>query len=190
MHALVVALLFFFGQPFWEAKTPEQWTDREVDSILNDSPWVQTAGSTPPLQVILATARPIEEAESRVRERTKKAPDMAEPDPDYIAFLSDHRDQDFVLAIPYPQRTGLGRAGEQKKLEDDSVMVIGRKSYQMVGYFPPAPGDPVLRLIYERVVKPTDKTVTFRLYLPGVSFPEREVEFRVKDLMYRGKLEM
>jgi hypothetical protein len=39
-------------------------------------------------------------------------------------------------------------------------------------------------------VKASDKTVFFRLYLAGLKFPEREVEFRVKDLMYQGKLEM
>jgi hypothetical protein len=39
-------------------------------------------------------------------------------------------------------------------------------------------------------VEPTDKNVVFRLYLPGVTFPDREVEFRVKDLMYHGKLAM
>ena len=50
--------------------------------------------------------------------------------------------------------------------------------------------DPVLRLIFDREVKPSDKTVTFRMYLPGLNFPEREVEFRVKDLMFQGKLEM
>lgn len=189
MHVLV-ALLFFLGQPFWETKPPEQWTDDEVDSILRDSPWVQTAGSTPAMLVILATARPIEEAERRVQARTKKRRGEPEPDSDYAAFLSDHRDQDFVLAIPYATVKDLGSAQDQKRMENDSVMVIGHKSYQMAGYFPPTPSDPVLRLIYERMVKPTDKTVTFRLYLPGVSFPEREVEFRVKDLMYRGRLEM
>jgi hypothetical protein len=60
----------------------------------------------------------------------------------------------------------------------------------IVGHFPPADTDPVLRLVFPRVVKSTDKSVTFQLYLPGIPFPEREVEFRVKDLMYHGKLEM
>jgi len=39
-------------------------------------------------------------------------------------------------------------------------------------------------------VKAADKSVLFRLYLSGLTFPEREVEFRVKDLLYHGKLEM
>ena len=69
-------------------------------------------------------------------------------------------------------------------------MIIGKKSYPMVGHFPPTPSDPVLRLIFPRAVKATDKTVLFRLYLGGLNFPEREVEFRVKDLAWQGKLEM
>jgi hypothetical protein len=48
----------------------------------------------------------------------------------------------------------------------------------------------VLRLVFPRVVEPADKSIVFRLYLPGLSFPERELEFRVKDLLYHGKLEM
>jgi len=32
--------------------------------------------------------------------------------------------------------------------------------------------------------------VLFRLYLPGLALPNRETEFRVKDLLYHGKLAM
>jgi hypothetical protein len=45
-------------------------------------------------------------------------------------------------------------------------------------------------LIFPRSVRPADKSVAFRLYLPGLPFPEREAEFHVKDLSYKGKLEM
>ena len=48
----------------------------------------------------------------------------------------------------------------------------------------------MLRLIFPRAVKPGDKTVLFRPYLGGLKFPQREIEFRVKDLTYQGKLEM
>ena len=44
--------------------------------------------------------------------------------------------------------------------------------------------------IFPRAVKPADKAVLFRLYLGGLKFPEREIEFRTKDLTYQGKLEM
>jgi hypothetical protein len=75
-------------------------------------------------------------------------------------------------------------------MESESVMLIGRKTYKMVGHFPPTPSDPVLRLVFPREVQPTDKKVIFRLYIPGVDFPEREAEFLVKELIYHGKLEM
>ena len=40
------------------------------------------------------------------------------------------------------------------------------------------------------MVKDGDKTVTFRLYLPGLSFPEREAVFNIRSLTYQGKLAM
>ena len=84
----------------------------------------------------------------------------------------------------------LAKPGEDKLMEDETAMVIGKKQYPILGHFPPTPSDPVLRLIFPRAVKTTDKQVVFRLYLPGLNFPEREAVFEVKDLMYRGKLEM
>jgi hypothetical protein len=94
------------------------------------------------------------------------------------------------LAVTYPTLAGMGHAEESKRMEEESVMLIGRKEYKILGHFPPTPTDPVLRLIFPRMVKASDKTVLFRLYLQGLNFPEREMEFRVKDLVYQGRLEM
>jgi hypothetical protein len=69
-------------------------------------------------------------------------------------------------------------------------MKIGRKTYQIVGYFPPTKSDPVLRLVFPRALQSNDKDVQFELYLPGIPFPERDADFRVKDLLYHGKLTM
>ena len=188
MHGLV-ALLFFLAQPFWHSKTPEQWSLQEIGILRSHSPWAQTTGPEPNVTVYLATAAPIEEAESELRVRSKNP--LREPDPDYAAYITSHRDQNLVLAIPYPNLTKLGRADEEKKLEADTVMVIAKnRQYKIVGHFPPTFSDPVLRLIFPREVRPSDKSVTFRLYLPGVDFPQRDAEFQVKDLIYRGKLEM
>lgn len=190
MHALL-PLLFFLAQPFWDTKPPERWTDAEIDIIRHESPWAQVAGPDPAVVVYLATAAPVEMAEAELRLRIKKNTSrLPEPDPDYIDYLRENRQNQFVLAIAYPTLRGLGKAEESKQMENDSVMVIGRKTYHFTGHFPPTPSDPVLRLIFDREVKGTDKTVSFRLYLPGLSFPERDVEFRVKDLMFQGKLEM
>jgi hypothetical protein len=188
LHALA-ALLFFVTYPFWETKPPEQWTDREIDIMLTVSPWAQSVGPSPEVTVWFATAEPMEAAEAEARLH-KKDP-LREPDPDYLDFLRENREKAFVLAIEYPNLSGLGKQpGEWTTLEKETTMTVGHRKYQLEGTFPPTPSDPVLRLVFPRTVKPTDKSVAFRLYLPGLPFPERDAEFFVKSLTYRGKLAM
>jgi hypothetical protein len=183
-----VLVLFFLGGPFWEAKPPERWSDREIEAIRSDSPWAQTVGPEPKVLVYLATAAPIEEAEEEARLRTRDP--LRDPDPDYLDYLRQNREQSFVLALPNVKASELAKPDEEKAMEENTHMVIGRKSYQIVGHFPPTPADPVLRLIFPRVAESADKTILFRLYVPGLPFPNREAEFRVKDLIYHGKLAM
>src|ERR1051326_788434 len=104
MLRAIVPLLFFFGQPFWEAKPPEKWTDAEIAALRNTSPWAQQVGVSPQqVTVFLATAAPIEAAEAELRLRMKKnTRPLAEPDPDYLDYLREHRDSTFVLGITYP----------------------------------------------------------------------------------------
>lgn len=185
---VLLAALFFLGQPFWETKPPERWTDRQIESLRHDSPWAQTVGPEPSLLAYLATAAPIEEAEAEARLRTKNP--LREPDPDYLDYLREYRERDFVLAIPYPTPAALENLEEEHRMEEESVMLIGGRTYRVVGHFPPTAADPVLRLVFPRAARPTDRSIVFRLYLPGVQFPERETEFRVKDLQYHGKLAM
>jgi hypothetical protein len=187
MRSLPV-LLLLLAQPFWEAKPPEKWSDIEIDAIRHASPWAQTVGPAPDLLVWLATAEPVEEAEAEARLRTRHT--EKEPDPDYAGYVTENRENSFVLAIAYPTLNGLGRADEDRRMERECQMTVGRKKFSIIGHFPPTPSDPVLRLVFPRVVKPTDKTIVFRLYLTGLNFPERELEFRVKDLLYHGRLAM
>ena len=188
MQALLGSLLLFFALPYWEANPPEKWSLREIELLRVSSPWAQTVGPEPRVLAYLATAAPIEQAERELRVRSRNA--MREPDPDYLTYLSQNRDTHFVLAVTYPERARLGKAEEERRLENETVMRVGGKDYPISGHFPPTPSDPVLRLIFPREVRTTDKRVVFRLYLPGINFPDRELEFTVKDLMYRGKLEM
>lgn len=185
---LLLAVLFFLGPPFWESKAPEQWSDREIDAIRNDSPWAQTVGPDPRVLVYLATAAPVEEAEQEARLRTKHP--LVEPDPDYVDYLREHGDSQFVLAIPNVKRGALDKPAEQQAMEEQTEMAIGRKTYKIVGSFPPTADDPVLRLVFPREATAADKSVVFHLYLPGMPFPNRDTEFRIKDLMYHGKLAM
>jgi len=190
MMRALLPLLFFFGLPFWQTKPPEKWSDLDIDEILHNSPWAQTTGPSPEVLVYLATAGPVEDAEEELRLRSKDP--LPEPDPDYAAYISDNGDKALVLAIPYPAHgtAGIAKPDELHTMEEESVMIVGHKTYQILGYFPPMSTDPVLRLVFPRVVRDTDKNVVFRLYLAGISFPEREVQFRVKDLMYHGRLAM
>jgi hypothetical protein len=187
MHA-VIALFFFLAQPFWETKPPEKWTDREIDTVLHSSPWVEAAGPEPAVLVYFATAAPIEEAEAQLRARASQPAPML--DPDYLDYVRDNRDHAFILGIPFSKLNGLGNAGENKRMQTESRMKVGKKTYQILGHFPPTPTDPVLRLVFPREVKSTDKTVEFQLYIPGVPFPERDVLFYVKDLVFHDKVEM
>jgi hypothetical protein len=81
---LLLAVLFFLAPPFWETKSPEHWTAREIDSMRHDSPWAQTVGPEPRILIYLATAAPIEEAEQEARLRSKNP--LAEPDPYYLEY--------------------------------------------------------------------------------------------------------
>ena len=157
--------------------------------MLIASPWTQTLGPAPEVLAWFATAAPIEEAETEARLQ-KRGP-LRQPDPDYLNYIADNRERVFVLAIGYPSLSGLGRETDSwKMVEKETAMRVGSKSYKAEGLFPPEPSDPVLRLIFPRTVKATDKSVRFQLYLPGLAFPERDAEFQVRDLSYRGKLAM
>ena len=186
MHAWF-ALLFFVPQPFWEAKPPQQWTDREIDTMRIASPWTQTIGPAPEVLTWLATAQPIEEAEAEARLRRRNP--LRQPDPEYVNYVAENREKVFVLAVSYPTLAGLSKESDGwQTLQKETRLRAGSSTYKVEGLFPPEPSDPALRLIFPRAVKPTDKELRFDLYLPGLPFPEREVEFRVKDLLYHGKL--
>ena len=184
-----LGLLFLLSHPFWETKPADRWTDREIDTVLHASPWSEPVGPEPEMLIYLATAAPIEEAEGELRLRSKHP--LTEPDPDYADYLRQNRAESLVLGVRWNPQTGFGTEPERKRMENECEMVIGKKTYKILGHFPPTTADPVLRLVFpRRELKLADKSVVFRLFLPGIAFPEREAQFWVKDLMYHGKLEM
>src|SRR5260370_17780865 len=89
---------------------------------------------------------------------------MAEPDPDYLEYLRDHREDSFVLAVTYPTLAGLGRAGEKKGLGGGRVMGVGREGHKILGPFSPMPSGPGARVIFLPVVGTTRKNVLFLPY--------------------------
>ena len=197
MHALGILLCALLAAPFWESKAPHDWTDAELSEALHSSPWAQPATAEgilrpPGVQTYLSSAVPMEEAEAEVRRRDQIRNHSTCPveTDEYREYLKSQKEKPIVLTIYFPDPNALADGVESKRMEEESIMKIGRKKYKMTGHFPPAPDDPYLRLVFPRAIGPKDKTVQFDLYLPGVGDPFRTVEYPIKDMVYRGKLEI
>lgn len=187
MHVLLAAALL--AAPFWESKEPREWNAAELQTVTQESPWAQLTetGSelAPPVQVYLATATPLRQAESEFARRSK-----IESDPlreEYEAFLREEGKKSIVVAIYVADPTRIAEGPETKRMEEESVMKLGRKRVKMTGHFPPTRSDPFLRIIFPRAELGEQKKLVFDLYVPGIPGPYRHAEFVVKDLMYRGK---
>ena len=186
MHAIAVWLALA-AAPFWETKAPPDWSEEQLRILLTDSPWAQHVDGGGPT-AFLATAQPIQQAEREIwRRRTAKG--AVPPDPEYADFLAREPGRYIVLAIGYADARPLSDAGEARRMEEESILKVGKKKYKITGQFPPTPADPYLRLVYPRETGPNDKSLVFELYLPGAS-GYHTVEFRMKELLYRGKPEM
>src|ERR1035437_400226 len=197
----LVAMLLFLAASFWETKAPADWTDDELLRLCTDSPWAQMAEASAQkeshgsaVQVYLVTAGPMQDEEKeRQRRYVRKSnrPVVEGPmDTEYRLWLEDNRATQIVLAVRIPRAKDFDDAGQTKRLEEESIMRVGRKKYKMTGHFPPTANDVYLRMAFPRQVAESDKSIVFELYLPGVTPPFRTVEFRVKDMMVKGKLEL
>lgn len=201
----LVAMLAMLAASFWETKAPADWSEDELLRLFTDSPWAQMADPVAQsvaqkeaqglaVQVYLATAGPMQEAEKeRQRRYVRKSnqPLVESPmDTEYRLWLEDNRATQLVLAIRIPRTRDFDDAEQVRRMEEESIMHVGRKKYKMTGHFPPTANDVYLRLAFPRQVSASDKSVEFELYLPGVTPPFRSVEFRVKEMMVKGKLEM
>ncbi len=191
-------LLFFFAlaglataearQPFWEQKRPADWTDAEIHELLTDSPWAQQGA-------YLASARPMREAEAEIAKRALP-PEGAVPQQDseaesdtedeYADYFRENEGKVIVIAVALPNAKVLEDPAEQKSLEEQCTLKVGRKKFKMIGHFPPQGSDGRLRLIFPRAIGPGDKAFTLELYLPGAKPPMRWAEFRLRDLVYKG----
>ncbi len=200
-----LAAWLFLAQSFWQTKPASAWTDLELARFLVDSPWAQMAvasgpaSSAPFVQVYLLTAEPIANA---VAERNRRAALRRPVDPklasgplreEFAAWLADNRARHVIVAARIGDSSAFSRESETRRIEQESVMEVGRAHVKVSGYFPPSASDPYLYLAFPRDELPapaaTAKTITFQLYFPGVSAPFRSLEFKIKDMLVDGKLE-
>lgn len=195
MH-LFLCLALLWAAPFWENKSPKEWSDEELLELLTNSPWAQPTQfrNSANISVYLATAKPMREAEEEaIRRYTSRQPKQPAPDNgarlEYLAFLEENPGKVIVIAIREPNLKALAEAAESKRMEEESQLKAGGKTYKVSGYFPPAPSDPVLRLVFPRPPGPV-KELNFELYVPGAPGPYRQAIFRWKDLNYRGQPEL
>ena len=199
--SLFTFLFLMFAGPFWQEKMPADWTDVELSQLFANSPWAQVVGApsrsapAPPVQVFLATATPMVEAEKERAKRLKarkKAGEEEKEDPlaeEYQAWLEDNRATQIIVAIRMGSNLKMSDEAEVKHMEEDSFLQVGRKKVKMTGHFPPTSRDPYLRMAFPRTPLADEKTLTFALYIPGLPLPFREVQFRLKDLLLNGKPE-
>lgn len=191
---LAAALL---AAPFWETTEPSDWSDEQLVEALTLSPWAQLQNGT---HMYLATAQPLRLAEAELARRTEvgAAADSAlsavalgfQEDDEYLEFIADNAGDFIVLAVRVNDRRYLSREKSVKEMEQRCELRIDRQRYPLVGHFPPRDDDPYLRLVFPRAVKPDDKEVEFRLFVPGISLPYRRVFFSVARLFFRGELEI
>jgi hypothetical protein len=191
-----LGLLLLFAAPFWEATPPADWSEDQLRQMFGNSPWAQPLNgpaNAPVAAAYFATASPMEQAERERDRRYKRKRPSPGPDPlaeEYRAWLEENRATQVVLAIPIGDPRAFTSAPDTQRMEEECVMKIGRKKIKMTGHFPPSPDDPYLRLAFPRVATAADKSITFELYLPGIALPFRSVEFRVREMIVKGKLEM
>jgi hypothetical protein len=187
MHSIAMWLALA-AAPFWETKAPTEWSEEQLHIMLTDSPWAQAVANGESY-AFLASARPMQDAEREMsRRRTAKGSEP--PDPEYTDFIAQDQGRHIVLAILYRNLKLLADAREAARIEQESVLKVGKKKYKITGQFPPTPMDPYLRLVYPREIGPNDKSLVFELYLPGTAGSYQLVEFRTKELLYHGKPEM
>ena len=183
--AVTLALL---AEGFWNVKAPADWSIEEVRELLQRSPWATLSSATrgTALRVHLASATPIREAETRQRQALRHLEPTGPSFEEYQAMLNEGRY--IVLAVYLPDASALSDGIESKSLERDSVLHIGRRAYKLVTHFPPSSGDPYLRYVFPREVKANDKALLFDVYIPGVNYPQRHIEFDLREMLYQGKL--
>ena len=190
MHSIWTLFLLLASTPFWEAKPPQQWSNIDLDLIFQNSPWAQTAlltsrvGGEPQVFAYLASAKPMQEAEEERRGRRKRKTDpVAE---EYATWAADNLGKYIVLAVHVPVSFTFTDEGESKRMEKETALRIGRTRYPAVLHFLPSSTDEHLRFVFPRKLPDSAKKLNFEFYVPSISGPYREVEFALKDLVYKG----
>jgi hypothetical protein len=191
LPALLLFAALLSGKPFWETSASANWSGEEITRILTESPWAASATDARDeggVRVLLATAAPVRLAEQELARRDALRHPAREDAPgldEYREFLRENAGGSIVLAVNLPA-SALDDPAERKRMEEECVLRVGRKKFKMTGHFPPSGSDSMLRLVFPRAVEAQDRGFRFDLYLPAIANPYRTVEFKLKELVYKG----
>jgi hypothetical protein len=211
---MIISLcLAFFALPYWEAKPPAEWSDEQLRAFLRSSPWAQVDrinargldeglpdrdsldpanAHTAGVQVRLASAAPVVEAEQEWSRRHPPSSTAAEDQygSEFYEFLAANRGKYIALAVRLARPRRLEIDKEVAQMEKHCELRINKRRYKLAAHFLPSPADPYLRLLFPRELAPGDQLLEFSLYLPGVTFPHRKIAFEIKNLYFKGHLEL
>jgi len=174
------------GPRFWESRPPEEWTRAEVERLLSDSPWAQSSD----IRVYIASAEPVRRAEMLWKDWLKADPGAEArvvAEDDYEDFLRQHPGEHIIVGVALPNALGTPDPREVAEMEKKSRIKLDKRKYAMLAFFPPTPGDPVLRMVFPRKFTGDEKKLTLELYLPVIRLPYRNFEFPVSALEWKGK---
>ena len=188
MRILLIAALLQ-AAPFWETKAAKDWTGPEIEMLMSGSPWGALASPTNMVPVFLASARPLREAEAELFLRLERKGEVKVVEDDYHTYITQNPGKDIVVAARVALNAHFADAREIKTMEKECFIRVGKQKMRSIGYFPPTPSDPYLRILFPRISLAGVKVLSIGLYLPGVHKPFQDVEFPVKDLIDHGKLE-
>lgn len=189
MRILLLVAALLQAAPFWETKPAHAWTSAEIEILMTGSPWGALASPTNTVPIFLASARPLREAEAELFLRLERNGEVKVVEEDYHTYIAQNPGKHIVVAARVALNADFANAKEIKTMEKECFIRVGKQKIRSVGYFPPTPSDPYLRILFPRVPLAGLKVISIGLYLPGVHKPFQDVEFPVKDLVDRGKLE-
>jgi hypothetical protein len=215
LFVFFLMILSLWAANFWQTKPYTEWNDKEAQRLLNDSPWAREVelmtGGAPgagapgggrggrggpggdvaapaPISVVLRwqTALPIKQALARL----KFGKDVASS-ADAKTFL-DHEETTYVIAVSAPPEM---MAGPQEQMK---TVMKGLTTLTVKGKGVLTPS--------EVQIMPNNKMVDVYFSFPraaSLSLDDKEVEFstrigfsavtskfRLKDLVFNGKLEL
>jgi hypothetical protein len=189
-------LLLLAASPFWQEKPPAEWNDLQIAQSLNDSPWAHAAKGNgkvivAPVQAYLESSqfveRVLQERNRRAALRRKETAEGALAE-EYRFWFEDNRTDQVILAVRVGTPNAFSDEREIRRLQEDSTMHSGNVSVKMSGHFPPSANDPYVHLAFPRnIIQPSEKTLSFQLYLPGIASPYRSVDFLPSELMTDGR---